>query len=49
MLETGVVAVVVLGHHQLQRARGIAGEGGHGVIEGRGRGINLTREGGDRH
>ena len=49
MLEAGVVAVVILGHHQLERARGVAGEGGHRGVEGGWRGINFPREGGDGH
>ena len=49
MLEAGVVAVVILGHHQLEGARGVAGEGGHRGVEGGGRGVNLPREGSDGH
>ena len=49
MLETGVVAVVILGHDQFQWTRGVAGEGGHGGVEGRRWGVDLPGEGCDGH
>lgn len=42
-----VVAVVKLGHHQLQRPRRVPGEGGGGEGGAGGRGVDLPREGGD--
>ena len=42
-----VVAVVKLGHHELQRPRGVPGEGGGGQGGAGGRGVDLPREGGD--
>ena len=42
-----VVAVVKLGHHKLQRPRGVPGEGGGGQGGAGGRGVDLPREGGD--
>ena len=42
-----VVAVVKLGHHELQRPRGVPGEGGGGQGGAWGRGVDLPRKGGD--